>query len=136
LPRDISVPQGYETILIVEDDPFVRTSVILRLKSLGYTVVAVANGNDALMKIRADSSIDMLFTDIIMPGGMSGWQLADQARQIRPCLPVIFTSGYPGESLVERGSLIAGSVVLTKPYRRAELALRLREAMTPKLPVS
>ena len=135
-PAEImSLPQGGETLLVVEDDPFVRSSVIMRVENLGYTVVAAVSGNDALLKLRADPSIDILFTDIIMPG-MSGWQLADLARQIRPGLPVVFTSGYAQESLAERGSLTANSVVLTKPYRKAELAQRLREAITVKLPVS
>ena len=123
-----AAPRGYETILIAEDDPFVRSSAIRRVESLGYRVVAAINGKEALQRLRTDPSIDMLFTDIVMPGGMSGWELADQARRIRPALPVLFTSGYALETLVEQGRAQAQAVVLTKPYRKAELAQRLRDA--------
>jgi PAS domain S-box-containing protein len=123
-----AVPRGHETILIAEDDPFVRSSVILRVEALGYRVVAAVNGKEALQRLRADPGIDMLFTDIIMPGGMSGWELADHARRLRPGLPVLFTSGYALETLVEQGRAQAQAVVLTKPYRKAELAQRLRDA--------
>jgi CheY-like chemotaxis protein len=125
-----SVPNGHETILVVEDDPFVRSSVITRVESLGYTVISAVNGNDALLKLKANADIDMLFTDIVLPGGVSGWELADLARQIRPGLPVVFTSGHALEALVERGRASAQSIVLNKPYRKAQLAHRLREALT------
>jgi CheY-like chemotaxis protein len=128
LDSEDTAPRGHETILIAEDDPFVRSSVILRVEALGYRVVAAVNGQEALQRLRADPGIDMLFTDIVMPGGMSGWELADQARRIRPGLPVLFTSGYALETLVEQGRAQAGAVVLTKPYRKAELAQRLRDA--------
>ncbi|WP_245269526.1 PAS domain S-box protein [Bradyrhizobium japonicum] len=123
-----AAPRGYETILIVEDDPFVRSSTIRRVEALGYRVVAAVNGKDALQQLRTDPGIDMLFTDIVMPGGMSGWELAEQARRIRPSLPVLFTSGYALETLVEHGRAHAQAIVLTKPYRKAELAQRLRDA--------
>ncbi|MET4804169.1 ATP-binding protein [Bradyrhizobium sp. LB11.1] len=128
LESEEAAPRGHETILIAEDDPFVRSSVILRVEALGYRVVAAVNGQEALQRLRTDAGIDMLFTDIVMPGGMSGWELADQARRIRPGLPVLFTSGYALETLVEQGRAQAQAVVLTKPYRKAELAQRLRDA--------
>ncbi|WP_271619876.1 PAS domain S-box protein [Bradyrhizobium sp. CCBAU 51745] len=128
LETDEAAPRGRETILIAEDDPFVRSSVIQRVEALGYRVVAAVNGKEALHRLRADPGIDMLFTDIVMPGGMSGWELAEQARRIRPGLPVLFTSGYALETLVEQGRAQAEAVVLTKPYRKAELAQRLRDA--------
>lgn len=115
---------------MAEDDPFVRASVVRRLESLGYTVIAAVAGDDALGRLRANPDIDLLFTDIIMPGGMSGWELADLARQLRPGLPVVFSSGYALDTLVEKGLASARSIVLTKPYRKAELACRVREALT------
>jgi PAS domain S-box-containing protein len=127
-----SIPRGHETILVAEDDPFVRSSVNLRIESLGYSVVAAVNGNDALLKLRANPDIDMLFTDIVMPGGMSGWDLADLARQIRPGLPVVFSSGYALEMLAQQGRASPKSILI-KPYRKAELAERLREALTANL---
>ncbi|MCP3370919.1 PAS domain S-box protein [Bradyrhizobium cajani] len=128
LESEEAAPRGYETILIAEDDPFVRSSAIRRVEALGYRVVAAVNGKEALQVLRTDPSIDMLFTDIVMPGGMSGWELAEQARRLRPGLPVLFTSGYALETLVEQGRAHAQSVVLTKPYRKVELARRIRDA--------
>ena len=129
-----SVPRGKETVLIAEDDPFVRSSVIMRVKALGYRVVAAVNGNDALAQLKANPQVDLLFTDIVMPGGMSGWELAEQARQVRPGLPVVFSSGYALETLVDQGRAPAHSIILTKPYRKAELANRLREALAAAQP--
>jgi PAS domain S-box-containing protein len=131
-----SVPKGRETILVAEDDPFVRSSVIHRLESLGYRVIAAVNADEALLKLRANPKIDLLFTDIIMPGGMSGWELGDIARQLRPGLPIVHTSGYALETLVKQGRISEQSIILTKPYRNTELAHRLREALAAALPVS
>ncbi len=124
-----ALPRGNETILVVEDDPFVRSSVILKVESLGYKVVLAVDGREAVMKLRTNPEIDMLFTDIVMPGGMSGWEVAELAQQMRPGLPTVFTSGYALEALVDQGRAPMKSIVLTKPYRKAELAHRLREAL-------
>jgi PAS domain S-box-containing protein len=121
------IPDNAGTILLVEDDPFVRSFVVMSLESLGYSVVAAVDGNDALKKLRMDIRIDILLTDIVMPGGLNGWELADLAKQIRPGLPVLLTSGYALDTLVQQGRLQAGAVVLAKPYRKDTLARRLRE---------
>jgi PAS domain S-box-containing protein len=126
---DTALPSGTETVLVVEDDPFVRSYAAMRLQSLGYSVVAAVNGADALEKLRTHISIDVLFTDIVMPGGINGWELAERAQQVRPGLPVLLTSGYALETLVRHGQHRDGAVVLTKPYRKAELAQRLREVI-------
>jgi CheY-like chemotaxis protein len=110
----------------------VRAAVVRRFESLGYTVVLAANGKDALAKLEATSGIDMVFTDVVMPGGMSGWELADLVRHTRPALPIMFSSGYPREALLQQGSAYKDAVILTKPYSKAELAFRLRDALTPK----
>jgi PAS domain S-box-containing protein len=135
-PAEDAIPKGHETILIAEDDPFVRSSVILRVETLGYKVIAAVNGDDALSKLRAHPEIAVLFTDIVMPGGMSGWELADQARQIRPGLPVVYSSGYALETLVKEGRAPEQSIILTKPYRKSELAHRLREALATNVSAS
>ena len=124
------LPRGAETVMIVEDDPFVRSFAVMRLQSLGYQVVAAVDGADALQKLRADVHVDILFTDIVMPGGINGWELADLARGLRPGLPVLLTSGYALETLAKHGRLRAGAVVLTKPYRKGDLARRLREVVS------
>jgi PAS domain S-box-containing protein len=125
-----SHPQGTETVLVVEDDPFVRSYSINSLESLGYSVISAVEGNDALQKLRTDIHVDILFTDIVMPGGINGWDLADLARKLRPGLPVLLTSGYALDTLAKHGRLRAGAVVLTKPYRKADLARRLREVVS------
>jgi PAS domain S-box-containing protein len=122
-------PRGTETVMVVEDDPFVRSIVMKRLESLGYSVVAAVDGSDALQKLNTDHRIDILFTDIVMPGSINGWVFADQAKRIRPGLPVLFTSGYSLETLVQQGRLRAGAIVLSKPYRLDALARRLREIL-------
>jgi PAS domain S-box-containing protein len=122
-------PRGNETVLVVEDDPFVRSFVMKRLESLGYSVVAAIDSNDALRKLRTEIDIDIVFTDIVMPGGINGWELAELAKQIRPGLPVLLTSGYALETLVLHGRLQPGAMVLAKPYRKDALARRLREIL-------
>jgi PAS domain S-box-containing protein len=122
-------PCGSETVMVVEDDPFVRSFVGKRLESLGYTVLAAVDGRDALRKLKAGNHIDILFTDIVMPGGIDGWELAEKAKQIQPGLPVLLTSGYALETLVQQGRIRAGAMVLSKPYRRDVLARRLREIL-------
>ncbi len=108
----------------------------MRIESLGYSVVAAVNGNAALLKLRTNPGIDMLFTDIVVPGGMSGWELADQARELRPGLPVIYSSGYALEMLAQHGRAPEQSFILAKPYRKVELAERLREALTARIMAS
>jgi PAS domain S-box-containing protein len=124
-----TLPHGTETVLVVEDDPFVRSYSIKSVESLGFSVISAVDGNDALQKLRAENPVDILFTDIVMPGGINGWELADLARQLRPGLPVLLTSGYALETLVKHGRLREGAVVLTKPYRKVDLARRLREVI-------
>ncbi|MGE0747269.1 MAG: PAS domain S-box protein [Rhodospirillales bacterium] len=123
------LPLGLETVLVAEDDPFVRGFAIRTLEDLGYRVIAAVNGREALGVLESDEQIDLLFTDIVMPGGMSGWELAEKARALRPALRIMLTSGYAMETLLARGRMHAGMAFLNKPYRKAELARRLREAL-------
>jgi signal transduction histidine kinase/ActR/RegA family two-component response regulator len=123
------VPRGHETVLAVEDDGMVRTHVVAELRQLGYRVLAAANAQEALDILRAEVPIDLLFTDVVMPGGVHGPQLAQQARALRPGLRVLFTSGYTENAIVHHGTLDAGVLLLSKPYRRQELAQKLRQAL-------
>ena len=127
---DENAPRGSETVLIVEDDPFVLSHSKRCLESLGYTALTAADGHDALRQIGKDGRIDVLFTDIVMPGGINGFELAAQAIRARPALKVLLTSGYALETLQPRGRLPAGAKLLNKPYRKAELARQLREAIS------
>ena len=124
-----NAPQGSETIFVVEDDPFVRGHAITSLQALGYRVIVASDGREALDMLHAGARPDLLFTDIVMPGGISGWELAAKARELMPKLRVLFTSGYPQETLARRGHVDPHAHMLGKPYRLAELARRVRETL-------
>ena len=127
-PTSEAIVGGSERILLVEDDAQVRDHVALQLTGLGYRVVAVAGGADALHAMRTQT-FDLLFTDVIMPGGMNGPQLSAEARKRSPDLRVLYTSGYTENAIVHGGRLDPGIHLLNKPYRRSELAAKVREAL-------
>ena len=89
----------------------------------------MANGPDAIEALRQRADIDLLFTDIVMPGGMNGREVAERAKALRPGLPVLFTSGYTENAIVHQGRLDRGVHLLQKPYRRQELAAKVRQAL-------
>ncbi|WP_049812854.1 PAS domain S-box protein [Bradyrhizobium japonicum] len=127
--QNVPIAGGDEKILIVEDDALVRQYVVTQVKSLGYAALEAANAAEALTIIDADKGIDLLFTDIIMPGHMNGRQLADEAARRRPDLKTLFTSGYTENAIVHHGRLDSGVLLLAKPYRKSELAKMLRTAL-------
>lgn len=127
------VPTGQENILVVEDDTLVLDYVRSQLRELGYQVSTANNGQQALKQLQADQSVDLLFTDVVMPGGMSGRELADEARSMRPDLKVLFTSGYTENAIVHHGRLDVGVMLLSKPYNRGQLAMKIREALDTDL---
>ncbi len=124
-----STLSGTDKILLVEDDDMVRTHVEKQLVALGYSVVAVGNGPDALEALARIPDFDLLFTDVVMPRGMNGQQLAEEARRMRPDLPVLFTSGYTENAIIHHGRLDPGVHLLNKPYRREEMARKVREVL-------
>ena len=121
---------GNETVLVVEDDALVRKYVITQIASLGYATLQAANAAEALKVVESGVPIDLLFTDVIMPGGMNGRQLVDAATKLRPALRVLFTSGYTENAIVHHGRLDAGVLLLAKPYRKPELARMIRMALS------
>jgi signal transduction histidine kinase/CheY-like chemotaxis protein len=127
--RPSSVEGGRETILVVEDDHLVRTFVVGQIQSLGYATLAAVNAAEALVVIDSPTAIDLLFTDMIMPGSMNGRQLADKALQRRSSLKILFTSGYSDEAIIHHGHLDAGVLLLAKPYRKSDLARMIRAAL-------
>jgi len=127
--RPSSVEGGRETILVVEDDHLVRTFVVGQIQSLGYATLAAVNAAEALVVIDSPTEIDLLFTDMIMPGSMNGRQLADKALQRRSSLKILFTSGYSNEAIIHHGHLDAGVLLLAKPYRKSDLARMIRAAL-------
>ena len=120
---------GNEYILLVEDDDLVRLHVTDQLQALGYRVTAVASGRAAMEVLQSEQPVDLLFTDIVMPGGMDGRQLADAARERMPRLRVLFTSGYSDDAVVQDGRLKPGVNLLGKPYSRMELAKKIRQVL-------
>lgn len=124
---------GPKKILVVDDNAELLEALETQLTSLGYEVIVAPNGAAALEVLARVADIDLLFTDVVMPGGMNGSQLAEQARTVRPGLRVLFTSGYFEPALVRDRAIAAGVRVLAKPYRKQELASRVSEALSDAL---
>jgi PAS domain S-box-containing protein len=124
-----NIEGGNETILVVEDDALVRRYVMTQIESLGYTTLEAANASDALQIIYHVPTIDLLFTDVIMPAPMNGRQLVDEALKRRPDLKILYTSGYTENAIVHHGRLDSGVLLLAKPYRKSELARMIRHAL-------
>jgi len=124
------LPRGTETILLVEDDPALREMATTLLKRLGYTVLAAANGVEALSlkQQRGTGYVDLLFTDVIMPY-MSGKELADRVRALYPHTRILFTSAYTENAVVHQGVLDKGVALLQKPFTPSALARKLREVL-------
>jgi CheY-like chemotaxis protein len=120
---------GREAILIVEDDVMVRRYVVAQIQSLGYWTLEAGNAGEALAHIDQREEIDLLFTDVMMPGSINGWQLAIEALNRRSSLKVLFTSGYAKKALVQDRRLDAGALLLAKPYRKIDLAKMIRRAL-------
>jgi CheY-like chemotaxis protein len=138
LPRSLAAPDaaappaprevvgGDETILVVEDDPQVRAVVVALLNDLGYHVLHAAEAQAALEIIDSGVHIDLLFTDVVMPGPLRSPELARRAKLAQPALEVLFTSGYTENGIVHDGRLERGVALLSKPYSREDLARKLR----------
>ena len=121
--------RGAATILVVEDEPDLRDVVADLLEDLGYRTLAVASGAAALEALRNDRGIDLVFTDLVMPGPVDGLALAEQARRLYPGIRVVFTSGYVEHSALRNRLPGSGEIVLHKPYHRAELARAIARAL-------
>jgi signal transduction histidine kinase/CheY-like chemotaxis protein len=124
-----AVEHGDEFILIVEDDALVRDYVVTQIKRFGYHTLAASNAAEGLAIVNGPQRIDLLFTDVIIPGGMNGRQLAMEALRRRPELKVLYTSGYTENAIVHHGRLDAGVLLLPKPYVSADLARMIRTAL-------
>jgi two-component system cell cycle sensor histidine kinase/response regulator CckA len=127
---DNIMPHGTETILLVEDDIAVRGLTARLLTRLGYAVIEVVNGLEALQLVQSadDRAIDLVITDVVMPQ-MGGKMLATRLAELRPDLPVLFMSGYTDDALVEQGYLAPGIVFIQKPFSQTGLAYKVREAL-------
>jgi CheY-like chemotaxis protein len=123
LPR----AEAGETVLVVDDEPTVRMLVTEVLTDLGYTAVEAPDGAAGLRVLNSDLRIDLLITDVGLPGGMNGRQVADAARSVRPDLKVLFITGYAENAVLSHGHLDPGMHVLTKPFAMDHLASRIRQ---------
>jgi len=128
-PSSAALPHARdETVLVVEDNDDVRCLAVHQLKDLGYTVVEAENGPLALALLGRRQDIDLLFTDMVMPGGMTGIELAAAATQLKPSLKVLFTTGF-AEAATGNSRFMVTSKLITKPYRKSALAVKLREVL-------
>jgi CheY-like chemotaxis protein len=118
-----------ETILVVEDDREVRDIAVALLKDLGYDVIEAADAADALAVIESGANLDLLFTDVVMPGPLRSPELARLARERRPGLAVLFNSGFTENAIVHGGRLDEGVELLSKPYTREALARKIRHVL-------
>ncbi|KRB67777.1 response regulator [Noviherbaspirillum sp. Root189] len=132
--RSEPVVGGAETILVVEDDTIVQTTVIDMLSGLGYRVLKANDGQSALNILQSGIPVDLLFTDVVMPGPVRSVDVARQAKQLFPGIEVLFTSGYTQNAIVHGGRLDPGVELISKPYRREELARKVRQMFARKKP--
>ncbi len=124
--------RGTESILVVEDEAAVRLYVTQQLKGLGYSVIEAADAHAALELLESGTPVDLLFTDVVLPGDMNGRQLAEVGTRMWPGLKVLYTTGYTENAVVHHGKLDAGVELLSKPYRRVELARHVRRVLDKK----
>jgi DNA-binding NtrC family response regulator len=126
------LPRGTETVLVVEDNGEVRGTTVEILASLGYRVLEAANGHQALEQFMRYPDIALVFTDIMLPGGVLGTQLVEKLTERRPGLKVLLTSGFSDSSLMHRSMLDGTAELLPKPYQLEELARRVRAQLDGK----
>ena len=126
--QDEAIPRGSkdETILVCEDDDDVRAYSVETLRELGYRVIEAADGESTLRLLDAGEKVDLLFTDVVLPGGMTGAMVAERARKLQPGLKVLFTTGYARDAIVHHGRLDPGVELLSKPFAHSDLAMRIR----------
>jgi len=129
-PPDMSRLRGAETILVVEDNDVLRAHAKEILEELGYCVLEASHGAAALEVLGETGDIDLLLTDVVMPGGVNGRQLADRALDLRPGLRVLFMTGYTREAILHHGRLDAGVTLIGKPFSFDELAAKVREVLS------
>jgi PAS domain S-box-containing protein len=124
-----AVTGGTETILVVEDDDAVRETSAELLRDLGYHVMVARNGDGAVALLTRDPDIDLVFTDVVMPGAIKGMELAERVKAMRPQAAVLFNSGYAENSIVHDGRINQGINFLSKPYSREQLARKVRQVL-------
>ena len=130
----VSLAEQGQTVLIVDDEPTVRMLVTEILEDLGYVAIEAADGAAGLKVLQSDVRLDLLVTDVGLPGGMNGRQVADAGRSMRPDLKVLFITGYAENAVLSHGHLDPGMQVLTKPFSMDAMAARIKELIVTKSP--
>jgi CheY-like chemotaxis protein len=126
-----SIPTGAgETVLVIDDEPVVRMLVVDVLEELGYSALEAADGAEGLKVLESKARVDLLVTDVGLPGGLNGRQVADAARVLRPELKVLFITGYAENAVISHGHLDPGMHVVTKPFQVEDLGRRIRAILT------
>jgi CheY-like chemotaxis protein/two-component sensor histidine kinase len=128
-PSKILRSNGGEVVLVVEDDPHLRSLTLRLLASLGYQTIEADDGPAACEKFDAADRVDLLLTDVVLPNGMNGLELSRQTRSRRPGLKVVFMSGYPRDAVSRDGVLESGIHILSKPFAKAELGRVVRQVL-------
>ena len=114
---------------MIEDDPDVRVTTVTMLEDLGYSVIQAETGRGALDLADTGEAFDLVFTDVFLPGGMNGPDAAREIKQLRPDVPVLFTSGYSADQISQGDMIEDGVQLISKPFEMGELALKLRECL-------
>ena len=127
--EDTNIGGRGETVLVVEDDDGVREFAINVLDSLGYKAIGAADGQAGLAALERNPAVSVLLSDVVLPGGMRGPELAGKARERRPTLKVLFMSGYTQLGNIRAGEALSEAQLIRKPFRRAELGERLRAVL-------
>jgi len=126
----VLLPTGSATILVVEDEALVREVTTSMLRELGYQVLGAADGEEALRVFGAHAAdVDLLLTDVVLPGAIRGRELAERIKAVRPEVRTMFMSGYTQNSIVHHGRLDDGVVLLGKPFKREDLAQRVAQVL-------
>jgi len=128
--RQLPRAEGSETVLVVDDEPTIRMLIGDTLSELGYQAIEVGDAASGLKVLDSDAEIDLVVTDVGLPGGMNGKQMADIARTKRPGLKVLFITGYAENAAVSNGHLEPGMQVMSKPFAMDQLAARIRSIIT------
>ena len=127
-----AVLRGSECILVVEDDPNVREVSVSILRDHGYDVSEAANGEEAVDRLKTGTHFDLLFTDVVLPGGMNGVEIAEAAKGLAPDIKIIYTTGYAETTVFSDGALDSGVTLVNKPFRRSDLLRQVRDLLDSK----
>jgi CheY-like chemotaxis protein len=117
-------------VLLVEDDELVREHLSETLKALGYAIIPCATGREAIDIVSGGARADLLLTDVVLGAGMNGHGVAQRIKELRPTMPVLYMSGYTEDAIIHEGKLDPGIHFISKPFRRQEIARKLRDVLS------